>query len=294
MTKHLVPLAVGISLLAGCATMDAFKTLQTSVQSNGIVLSRAFHYSGKAHVYLTWIRPDGSTIQNIKRYKGGTFEATVANPSSGTFVEDTATPPLISNTQYSYKLTFAKDGTTSEVNRFITPIDAPSDQATLVDPSYGGNANNLLTASTTPTLKWKKLSLALPADRTLSYMVTIAKLDPTTLTDPSKFSGNAGAAMDVAYSALIDPSKHENGENVEVAYGTKSDIGLATELMQALEKAGDSGGNNLSALKPKDTNVQPLVAGEKYAWTVAPIVITKDQTAFALGNLATPYFFQAQ
>lgn len=275
--------------------MDAFKTLQTSVQSNGIVLSRAFHYAGKAHVYLTWIRPDGSTIQNIKRYKGANFEATVANPAAGsTFVEDTANPALVSNTQYSYKLTFGKDGNTSEVNRFITPIEAPSDQATLVEPYFGGDKNAVLTASTTPTLKWKKLALALPATQTLSYMVTIAKLDPASLTDPSKFSANAGAAMDVAYSALIDPSKHENGENIEVTYGTKSDIGLAAELMQALENAGNSGGNNLSALKPKDTNVQPLVAGEKYAWTVAPIVVTKDQTAFALGNLATPYFFQAQ
>jgi hypothetical protein len=148
-------------------------------------------------------------------------------------------------------------------------------------------------ATRTPTFKWSRLNPVLDSKKGLAYMITVAELDPASL-DPNNLKFSPDAAS-VKYSALIDPRKHTTGDTVSINLGAASDIPMATELLDALGGAGSSASGNIAALKPKDgANTAPLEANKFYAWTVTPIVYTTDQTAFALGNMKSPSFFQVQ
>lgn len=288
-TKPLIPLALGVALLGGCATMNAFNELKTSVTDNGIVMARAITLTNKAHVYLTWYRP-GSAVTSITRHNGSSIEANLAPAANLSFVEDTATPDLRTDLPYSYDLNFSVG---SKVTRFITPISAVSETATLNEP-VSNIIPGLNLQAKKPTFKWTRLSSVVDGTKALAYMLTVAELDPATFANPSSFKFTADAAK-VKYSALIDPSKHAAGNLISIELGAKSDIPLATELLDAIGKAGSGSTGNLSALSPKDGDkTEALEANKFYAWTVTPIVYTLDQTAFAMGNMATPFFFQVQ
>ncbi|HBN09701.1 MAG TPA: hypothetical protein DD435_13965 [Cyanobacteria bacterium UBA8530] len=282
MTKPLIPLALGIVLLGGCATMDAFNSLQKTVQEQGITIARAFTLTNKAHVYLTWFRPNGK-IKEISRYRGSSFEVTFTPASGVSFVEDLSEPPVLTGMNYSYDLKFDDD---SKVTRSISPIDAISETAQLLKPDNDPLGQSKL-STRKPTFEWQRLNPSLDSKKALAYMITVAELDPGSFSDPNNIKFTPTTA-NVKYSALIDPAKHSSGSAVSIEMGAKSDIPLATELLDAMK--GDA-----AVLQTKDGDkTVPLEANKFYAWTVTPIVYTTDQTAFALGNMQTPRFFQVQ
>lgn len=283
--KRTIPWILALGIISGCAAQDAIKSLENAF-ANGALIVRSITFANQPHVFVAWARTSSAKLQSITRYEGSLGTALdvsqySANASNAGVVEDKASPSVRADVTYSYRIRFES---ANEVDRVITPIGVGSVTGTvqMLSPENSGNPlSPTVVTDPKPVFRFSKLTNTNP-DRKVSYLVSLAKLDP------NQFTSFEPAENAVVYAAIIDPDKHAAGDVVSVPMGTDTDVPIPTELLNAMS-------GSMAAFKPVDgADTKALTSGEVYGWTVAPLIYNSDLTTFAIGNMAAPNFFKAQ
>lgn len=282
--KRRIPLILALGIITGCAAQDAIKTLQSAFD-RGALIVRSITFDNQPHVFVAWGRTSAAKLQSITRYEGslGTpldVSKYSSEPSAVGVLEDNASPSVQPDVTYSYRIRFEN---TNEVDRQITPIGVGSfagQTVQMLSPENPNPLNPTVINEAKPTFRFTKIANSNP-DRKVSYLVSVAQL----ATGSVSF---APAENAVVYAAIIDPDKHSADNVVSVPMGTDTDVPIPSELLNAMS-------GPMAALKPVDGSETKSLTNECiYGWTVAPLIYNSDLTTFAIGNMATPFFFKYQ